>query len=212
MKANMTPGPEDGPEREALRAFLRQWHVAGPPPDLEEDLRRTFRRRRRSGRRPVVWLALAAGLALIALSQVVPTRRPAPPAPLQRSAVIAPPPLAPPAPPSSDRGADRTTDLAAVPAPPSRVRRARVPSPTEFEVIVEPGQAELLAQFGRELRTVQQEARGTTPPRIETVPADAPEALIPQMQATDAPAYRATWETVAGEWPFMHRSVPDSGR
>jgi hypothetical protein len=62
MKANLRPGPEDGPEREALRAFLRQWHVPGPPPDIEEDLRRTFRRRR-SGRRPVVWLALAAGLA-----------------------------------------------------------------------------------------------------------------------------------------------------
>jgi len=78
MKANLTPGPKDGPEREALRAFLRQWNVGAPPPDLEEDLRRTFRRR--SVRRPAVWLALAAGIALVALSQVVRTQRPAPPA------------------------------------------------------------------------------------------------------------------------------------
>jgi hypothetical protein len=207
MKANLTPGPEDGPERETLRAFLRHWHVPGPPPDIEEDLRRTFRRRRRSGRRPIVWLALAAGLALVALSQVVP-RRPAPP---ERRVAVASPRPALPVPPESNPMASRA-GVAAAPAQSARVRRAPVPSPTELEVIVEPGQAELLAQFGRELRTVQQEATGTTPPRIETVPADAREASIPQMPATDAPAYRATWETVAGEWPFMHRSVPDSGR
>jgi len=208
MKANMTPSPEDGPEREALRAFLRQWHVAGPPPGIEEDLRRTFRRRRRSGRRPVVWLALAAGLALIALSQVVPTRRQMPP---ERPVVVASPPPAPSLPPESSPIVGRA-DVAAAVALPARVRRTPVPLPTEHEVIVEPGQAELLAQLGREVRTVQQEATGTTPPRIETVRADAPEAPIPLMQATDAPAYRARWETVAGEWPFMHRSVPDSGR
>jgi hypothetical protein len=208
MKANLTPGPEDGPEREALRAFLRHWPVAGPPPDLEEDLRRTFRRRRRSVRQPIVWLALAAGLALVVLSEVVPTRRPAPAGP---PVVVASPRPAPLAPAESGPTTVRPGAPAA-PAPPTRVRRVPVPSPTEPEVIVEPGQAELLAQLGRELRTVQQEVPGATPPRIETVPADAPEAPIPQMRATDAPAYRATWETVAGEWPFIHRSVPDSGR
>ncbi len=208
MKANLTPGPEDGPEREALRAFLRQWHVAGPPPDIEEDLRRTFRRRR-SGRRPVVWLALAAGLALVALSQAVPTGRPVPP---ERRVAVASPRPAPSGAARVRSGRAPGPDVAAAPAAPPRVRRAPVPSPTEHEVIVEPGQAELLAQLGRELRAVQQEATGTTPPRIETVPADAPEAPIPQMRATDAPAYRATWETVAGEWPFVHRSVPGSGR
>jgi len=207
MKANLTPGPEDGPEREALRAFLRQWHVAGPPPDIEEDLRRTFRRRR-SGRRPVVWLALAAGLALVALFQAVPTGQLVPP---ERRTAVASPPPAPSAPPES-RPVVRRADVAAGPTAPPRVRRAPVSSPTEHEVIVEPGQAMLLAQLGRELRFVQQEAAVTTPPRIETVPADAPETPIPQMQATDAPAYRATWKTVAGEWPFVHRSVPDSGR
>ena len=207
MKVNLTPGPEDGPEGEALRAFLRHWHVAGPPQDIEEDLRRTFRRRR-SRRRPAVWLALAAGLALFALFQVMPTGRPVPP---ERPVAVASPRPAPSLTPGSSPIVSRA-DVAAAPVSPARVRRAPVPSPTEHEVIVEPGQAELLAQRGRELRAVQQEATGTTPPRIETVPADAPEARIPQMQATDAPAYRATWETVAGEWPFMHRSVPDSGR
>jgi hypothetical protein len=206
MKTNLTPGPEDGPERAALRAFLRHWHVAGPPPDLEEDLRRTFRRRR-SSRRPVVWLALAAGITLFVLSQAVPTGRPIPP---ERPVVAASPRPAPSVPPESSPTI--RAEAAAAPVPPARVLRAQAPAPTEHEVIVEPGQAELLAQFGRELRTLQQEAPRTTPLRIETVPADAPEAPIPQMPAMDAPAYRATWETVEGEWPFVHRAVPGSGR
>jgi hypothetical protein len=208
MKANLTPGPEDGPEQEALRALLRQWHVSGPPPDIEDDLRRTFRRRREPARRPVVWLALAAGIALVVLSQVVPTRRPAPP---EAPVVAASPRPARPTPPESGPTVSRG-DVAAAPVPPARGHRAAVPRAAEREVIVEPGQAELLAQLGRELRTVQQEAPRTTLLRIETVPADATEAAIPQMPATDAPAYRATWETVEGEWPFVHRSVPASGR
>ncbi len=208
MKANLTPDPEDAPEREALRALLWHWHVAGPPPDIEEDLRRTFRRRRRSRRRPVVWLALAAGLALLALSQVVPKGRPVAP---ERPVVVTPPRPAPTVAPESGAIVGRV-GAAAAPAARSRLRRAHVQSPTEHEVIVEPGQAELLAQLGRELRTVQQEAPRTTPVRIETVAADAPEAPIPQMRATNAPAYRAAWETVEGEWPFMHRAVPGSGR
>ena len=208
MKANLTPDPEDGPEREALRAFLRHWHVAGPPPDVEEDLRRTFRQRRRWGRRPVVWLALAAGLALLALSQVVPKGRPVAP---ERPVVVASPRPAPTVAPESGTIVSRA-GVAAAPVPPAGVRRAPVPSPAAPEVIVEPGQAELLVQLGRELRTVQQEAPRTTPLLIETVPADAPEAPIPRMPATDAPAYRAAWETVEGEWPFIHRAVPVSGR
>ncbi len=209
MKANLTPDPEDGPEREALRAFLRQWPVPGPPPDIEEDLRRTFRRRRRrSGRQPVVWLALAAGLALLVLSQVVPKGRPVAP---ERPVVVASPRPAPTLVPESSPIMSRA-GVAAAPAPSARVRRARVPAPAEHDVIVEPGQAELLAQLGRELRTLQQEAPRTTSLRIGTVPADAQEASIPRMPATDAPAYRATWETVEGEWPFVHRAVPGSGR
>ncbi len=208
MKANLTPDPEDGPEREALRAFLRHWHVAGPPPDVEEDLRRTFRRRRRSGRRPLVWLALAAGLTLLALWQVRVAGRPVPP---ELPVAVTSPRPAPSAAPEA-RPVLSAAGVAAAPAPPAGVRRGPVRSPAEPEVIVEPGQAELLAQLGRELRTVQQEAPRTTPVLIETVPADAPEAPIPQMPATNAPAYRAAWETVEGEWPFIHRAVPGSGR
>lgn len=209
MKANLTPDPEDGPGREALRAFLRQWHVAGPPPDIEEDLRRAFRRRqRRPSRRPAVWVALAAGVALVVLSLVVTTRRPRAPG---RPVVAVSPEPAPTVPPGSSP-AVRGTRIAAAPTDPPRVRQAPVPSLTEPEVIVEPGQAPLLLQLGRELRTVQQEAPRTTPLHIETVPADAPEAPIPRMPATDAPAYRAAWETIEGEWPFIHRAVPGSGR
>jgi hypothetical protein len=208
MKVNLTPDPEDGPEREALRAFLRHWHVAGPPPDVEEDLRRTFRQRRRWGRRPVVWLALAAGLGLLALSQIVPKGRPVAP---ERPVVVASPRPAPTLAPESSTIVSRA-GVAAAPAPPAGVRRAPVPLATEHEVIVEPGQAELLVQLGRELRTVQREAPRTTPLLIETTPAGAPEAPIPQMPATNAPAYRAAWETVEGEWPFIHRAVPGSGR
>jgi hypothetical protein len=208
MKANLTTDPEDGPEREVFRAFLRHWHVAGPPPDLEEDLRRTFRRQRRSGRQPVVWLALAAGITLLALWQVRVTGRPVPP---ERPVVVASPHPAP-SPAPEARPIVGAAGVAAAPAAPSRLHRAPVPSPSEHEVIVEPGQAELLAQLGRDLRTVQQEAPRTTPLLIGTVPADAPETPIPRMPATDAPAYHAAWETVDGEWPFLHRAVPGSGR
>ena len=203
MKVNLTPGPEDGPEREALRAFLRHWHVAGPPQDIEEDLRRTFRRRR-SGRRPVVWLALAAGLALVVLSQAVPTGRPLPP---ERPVAAAPPQLALPAPPPSDRGADRTAEVAAARTP--RARRAPDSSPGERDVIVEPGQAELLAQLGRRLRDVRDAIPGTAVPRVETLPAGAPDLPIPDMRVTDLPLHRNQWEEIAGEWPSVYRSVPD---
>lgn len=208
MKANLTPDPEDGPEREALRTFLRQWNVDGPPPGIEEDLRRTFRRRRRSVRQTVGWLALAAALALVVLSQVVPARGPVPP---ERPVAVASPRPAPTVAPESSVIVGRV-GAAIAPAPPARVRRPAAPSRAEHEVIVEPGQAELLAQLGRDLRTVQQEAPRTTPLLIGTVPADAPETPIPRMPATDAPAYHAAWETVDGEWPFMHRAVPGSGR
>jgi hypothetical protein len=207
MKANRV-GREDGPEREALRAFLRQWRVGTPPPDLEEDLRRTFRRRR-SGRRPVVWAALAAGIALAVLSLVLPTRRPT--APDRPVAVVSPEP-APTVPPGSSPAVSGTRIAAASNAPRPHGRPAPLRSLTEPEVIVEPGQAQLLRQLGRELRTVQQEAPRTAPLPIETVAADAPEAPVPRMPETDAPAYRVAWETVEGVWPFIHRAVPGSGR
>jgi hypothetical protein len=208
MKTDLTRGSEDDPEREALRAFLRHWDVAGPPPDLEEDLRRTFRRRRRSGRRPAVWLALAAGLALLALWRATPTGRPVAP---ERPVAAASPRPVPSARVESSPIVGRA-EPASVPAPPARMRRAAASPPREADVIVEPGQAELLVRLGRELRLLRPAQPATTLPQVETVPADAPEPPFPRVPATDAPAYRATWETVAGEWPLIHRSVPGSGR
>jgi hypothetical protein len=209
MKTDRARGSEDGPEREALRAFLRHWPVPGPPPDLEEDLRRTFRRRQRQpSRRPVVWLAVAAGLAFLALWRVMPAGRPVPPG---RTAITASPPPAPSVPLASKPTVSRTR-IAAAPAQADRVRQAAVTAQSEPEVIVEPGQAELLVQLGRELQLMRPAEPATTLPRIETVPADAPEAPIPEMHAAGAPPYRVEWQTVAGEWPFIHRSVPGSGR
>jgi hypothetical protein len=197
MKANLKPGGEDGPEREALRAFLRHWRVGGPPSDLEEDLRRTFRRRR-PGRRPVVWIALA----------VMPRERPVPPG--RPAAAVSPRPA--PALLPGPGPMVRQADAAAAPPRPARARRARVVPAREPDVVVEPGQAELLVRLGRELRNVEQVAPGTAPPRVDSVAADAPQTPIPQVPAPGAPAYRATWEAVAGEWPFIHRAVPGSGR
>jgi hypothetical protein len=206
MKANLRPDPRDCSEPEVLRAFLRQWHVPGPPSDLEEDLRGTFRRRSR--RRPVTWLALAAGLALVALSQFVLVRRPAP---VARPATTASPRPATPVPPEPGPVLTRP-ERAAVAASAARGRRVPAPSTTEPEVIVEPSQAELLARLGRELQALRPAEPATALPRIETVPAGAPEAPIPKVLAAEARSYRAEWETVAGEWPLIHRSVAGIGR
>ena len=207
MKADLTRGSGDDPERETLRSILRDWQVPGPPADLEQDLRRAFRRRRRSGRAGVLWLSLAAGLALVALLRLVPTRQPEPPAPVEGPAVIAPPRIAPPAPPS-DRGADRTAGVAAAAARAPHPRRAPDSSPSERDVIVEPRQAELLAQLGRRLRDVREAMPGTAVPRAETLPEGAPDLPIQDTRVMDLPPYRNEWEAVAGEWPSVHRSVP----
>jgi hypothetical protein len=86
------------------------------------------------------------------------------------------------------------------------------PRLSKRDVIVEPGQADLLVEFGRKLRGMRQAVPGTAMPRIETLPAYAPEAPIPAMGALDLPPYRAEWETVAGEWPLVHLSKPGMGR
>ena len=205
MKTDLTRGSGDDPERERLQSILRDWRVPGPPADLEQDLRRAFRQRRRSSRRPrVVWLSLAAGLALVALSQVVPTGRPVPP---ERPVAVALPRPAPPAPPESGPIVSRA-GAATAPTPAVRVRRAPVPSPAERDVIVEPGQAELLAQLGRRLRDVREAMPGTAVPRVETLPAGAPDLPIQDTRVTDQPPHRNEWEEVAGEWPSVYRSVP----
>lgn len=186
--------------------MLRHWRVPGPPPDIEEGLRLAFRRRR-PARRRIVWLSLAAGLALAVLSQVVPARPPARP---ERPAAVASPHPAAPAPAEAARVGRRAEGTPGPSASPARVRSA--PRLSKRDVIVEPGQADLLVEFGRKLRGMRQAVPGTAMPRIETLPAYAPEAPIPAMGALDLPPYRAEWETVAGEWPLVHLSKPGMGR
>jgi hypothetical protein len=98
-------------------------------------------------------------------------------------------------------------DVAAAPAHAPRARRAPDSSPSERDVIVEPGQAELLAQLGRRLRDVREAMPGAAVPRAETLPAGAPDLAIQEVWATELPQYRGEWETVAGGW-LVHRSGP----
>src|SRR6266702_345576 len=58
----------DGLERDPLRPILDQWQVPEPPREIEWQLRRTFRQRRRAGqRRRQAWVAVAASLTLLAV-------------------------------------------------------------------------------------------------------------------------------------------------
>ena len=74
-------------------------------------------------------------------------------------------------------------------------RAARPKAPEA--VVVEPAQAELLVELGRRAWE-----------RTEA----APGASLPKMPAGEAPAYRAEWKEVAGEWPAVQVVVPTSGR
>jgi hypothetical protein len=199
MSVNRGLGSGSEREPEELRTILRQWRVPGPPPEIEDDLRRTFRRRR--GRRPpLLWLAVAASLALLLVYQVKRPGRPAPPVVAERPTL-----RIPPAPPvvEADRRETRATPDAAAHAP-----RAAVAPPAEGAVIVEPRQAELLAQLARQLQGVRQAPPGVSVPRIETVAADEPPPPIRAPQARDTvPQYRAHWEKVGNEWPFVQRSL-----
>jgi hypothetical protein len=76
------------------------------------------------------------------------------------------------------------------------------------EIIVEPRQAELLAQLARQLRGTRQGGPGVSLPRIEVVPADAPPSPIRKAQTHDEVLpYRTHWEDVESEWPFAHWSL-----
>jgi hypothetical protein len=200
---------EDGPEREELRTTLRHWKVPGPPPEIEEDLRRTFRRRRARGRR-ALWPSIAAAtvLALLAVWRIGVKDRPATTAPTGRAAAV---PTPSPRRPTAVAVGRSPSSAPVGLEPAAAVGAVRLPRPTraqaEVEVIVEPGQAGLLAEFGRTLRTVRQAAPGTPVPRIEGASRETPVALA-GASATDVPTYRGDWETVAGEWPLVHRSRP----
>ena len=194
MKENAKPDSGGGPERDELRAMLRHWHVPGTPPEIEDALRREFQRRR-SPRRRALWVSLAAGVTLLVTWQMRPPDLPVRPASPQAPLAAAPSPVPPPLTVEPERNPGSTS----VAADSGRVRRPSSPAPPEAEpeVIVEPAQAELLAELGRKLWGTRQAVPGTT---------------IPQMPEVEAPRYRAEWEPVAGEWPLVHRFVPIIGR
>ena len=202
MKADGELGSGSDREPEELRTILRQWKVPGPPLEIEEQLRRTFRGRR-SKRRRTVWLAVAASLALVLAYAVRPLGRPAPPLVAERPA-----PVAPPASPASTVEPNRVETRGPVHASRARARPARAARPARSEVLVEPGQAELLRQLARQLRGTRQAPPGASLPRIEVMPANAPAGPILETQARDdVLEYRAHWEKVGSEWPFVHRSL-----
>ena len=94
MKQDTKLDRGDGPERDELRAQLRRWTVPAAPPQIEDALRREFRRRR-SRRRGALWVPLAAAATLIVAWQMrstdVPHRSPSPQPPV----VVLPSPEAP---------------------------------------------------------------------------------------------------------------------
>lgn len=196
MKADGEFGWEGGREPEDLRGILRQWKVPSPPAEIEEELRRTFRRRR-SRRRSIAWLAVAASLTLLLAYQVGRPGRPTSTFVAERPALESPP-----RPPvvEARRPEASVIQKAAAHAP----RAAVVPS-VECDVIVEPRQAELFAQLARQMQGARQALPGGSLPRIEVVSADEPAPAIRPAQARDTVLpYRADWEKVGDEWPFVY--------
>jgi hypothetical protein len=209
MKTDLRPGPADEPGS-SLRLILRSWDVPGPPADLEEDLRRDFRQSRPRARRRV-WLALAAGLGLLAVWQVI--RRPSAPAPSPPASVVA---EATQAPVFRATAPPRRTDVGPVEPAPSR-RRATVPArrgvePAEAAVVVEPSQRELLMALAESLRGARQAPVAVAPPPVAVEPAVAPERAVAELPEGAVPEHRDDWERVAGAWPFIHLSVPSTKR
>jgi hypothetical protein len=199
MKAGGEFGWEGSRGPEDLRGVLQEWKVPPPPREIEEELRRTFRRRR-SHRRPIAWLAVAASLTLLLVYQVGRPWRPTP-------AVVAERPVlkTPPRPPVV---VARPLEANAIPEAAARAPRAAVVPLIGGDVIVEPRQAELLAQLARQLQGARQAPPGVSLPRIEAVPAEAPAPSIWAAQARDAVLpYRAHWEKVGDVWPFVHRPL-----
>jgi hypothetical protein len=207
MKADLHSMGGGEPGREELREWLRQWNVPAPPPQIEEDLREAFRRRRpKHG--PAFWLILAAAAVLIAVWWIGSRGRAVVPVPAGTPVAEGSPPpprvegVRPPAP---------TTAPAALPtaasARPAPGRRRAVPRPPE--VIVEPGQARLLADLGRRFGEVRSAVPGAAIPSAAEAWVAAP-STVPTMEATGVPAYQGEWETVAGDWPYVH--VPRPGR
>lgn len=192
MKQDAKPDQGDGPERDELSAMLRHWTAPAAPPEIEDALRREFRRRRSRGRR-ALWVPLAAAATLMVAWQMrpasPPSRSPSPEAPV----------AAVPSPAAPLRTVEPARVSATTPAAAEagRGRRGPVAATKEPEVIVEPGQAALLAELGRKLSGTRQAIPGTA---------------VPQMPEVEVPRYPEEWQTVAGEWPFVEESDAMGGR
>jgi hypothetical protein len=185
---------------EELRRVLRQWNAPGAPPEIEEQLRQTFRQRR-SRRQRTRWLALASGV-VVALAGIygLSGLRLGSRSLVERSAAR---PSSAPLPVVAGIEPTRSES----PSQPAAVRPLRAPhltTPrrrTEPEVIVEPGQAELLRQLAQEWRGARQRPPGVSVPRLEEIrPEDAPPTRFPDARAADVPSHRTIWEPVAGDW------------
>jgi hypothetical protein len=192
MKENAKPDWGDGSERDELRAMLRHWPAPATPPEIEDVLRREFRRRR-SRRRRALWVPLAVAATLLMAWQMRSLDVPRPPARPEVPVAAAPSPAAPLPTVEPDRVLGQTRAL----AEPVRVRRRPIQGPKEPEVIVEPGQAALLAELGRKLSGTRQAIPGTT---------------IPQMPEVEVPRYLEEWQAVAGEWALVQEPDAIGGR
>jgi hypothetical protein len=203
MKADRKVGEEEGGPDD-LRTLLDHWTVPGPPLEIEEALRRTFRSRP-SRWRYRVGLAAAAVLTLLLLYQVTPLRQSAPPGLAERAvSTPSPVPLVPSAPTAELAAVESRTSVRSTP----RVSRARPTPSGETLVVIEPGQADLLVRFARQLQGTRQVPPGASLPQIDFVPADAPASAIQKTQAKDdVLSYRTNWEKVGSEWPLVQRSL-----
>jgi hypothetical protein len=200
-------GSGGGRERETLRSILRQWDAPATPPEIEEDLRRAFRRRRARTRRPL-WLSLAAALALLLVGQMEWSHRRLPagatvPAPPGATPYASFPPATSPARPTSQP----TASIALVPGPPGSKR-----GPVTEAVVVEPGQRELLVELAERLRDRRQPRTVVSAAAVENVPAGAREESTLEVAPAEVPRYEGRWERVENVWPLVQLSTPTLGR
>jgi hypothetical protein len=212
VKADLRRGSGGGPE-EPLRSILRLWEAPPPPADLEEDLRRAFRRRK-SRHREGWWLALAAALALLALWPLM--RRETTPTPGPSVApVLSPPPMPAAVVPPARTGTSPASPAPRVADTPRRAQRANADV-----VIVEPGQAELLVRFGEGLQRMRASTtvlsgapvNVVSSAPVNVVPADAPETPTLAARPGQVPRYQGDWERVSGVWPPIQLSASSMGR
>ncbi len=199
----MRPDQKFEPEDEELRQLLREWTVPSPPPEIAADLRRTFRRNRAPRRSVTTWLAVAATVATVIggvhlLRQVSSTS--------VRRAVADRAPSPPPseaAEPSTRPGGERSTPTAGV----RTAHRSAPQRRPEAEVIVEPRQAELLAQLAGQLRRLQEAPPTVRLPQVEELLAYAASAPTPEMPDAEVPTLHTEWEVIQGTWPAVHRPL-----